>query len=82
MSDSITENADYRAFCEERLQDPYPLFARLRADDPVHWCAPMKLWLVTRYDLCLTGLKDERFSSDRTDLPPTMVSTAATRWSR
>ncbi|MCB1104377.1 MAG: cytochrome P450 [Opitutaceae bacterium] len=68
MSDSITENADYRAFCEERLQDPYPLFARLRADDPVHWCAPMKLWLVTRYDLCLTALKDERFSSDRTDM--------------
>lgn len=64
----LTESADYRAFCEERLQNPYPLFARLRAEDPVHWCAPMKLWLVTRYDLCLTGLKDERFSSDRTDM--------------
>lgn len=68
MSAPLTETADYRAFCEERLQDPYPLFARLRAEDPVHWCAPMKLWLVTRHDLCLAGLKDERFSSNRTDM--------------
>lgn len=68
MSDPIAETADYRAFCEERLQNPYPLFARLRTEDPVHWCAPMKLWLVTRYDLCLEGLKDERFSSNRTDM--------------
>lgn len=68
MSTSLTEEPDYRAFCEERLQDPYPLFARLRAEDPVHWCAPMKLWLVTRHYLCFAGLKDERFSSNRTDM--------------
>ena len=66
MNAPLAETADYRAFCEERLQDPHPLFARLRAEDPVHWCAPMKLWLVTRHDLCLAGLRDERFSSDRT----------------
>ncbi len=68
MSLPLTETADYRAFCEERLQNPHPLFARLRREDPVHWCAPMKLWLVTRYNLCFAGLKDERFSSNRTDM--------------
>lgn len=65
---SLTEDPDYRLFCEERLGNPYPLFDRLRAEDPVHWCAPMKLWLVTGYDDCFAGLRDERFSSDRTDM--------------
>uniref|UniRef100_UPI00404A4D5F cytochrome P450 n=1 Tax=Cephaloticoccus sp. TaxID=1985742 RepID=UPI00404A4D5F len=68
MATLLTEEPDYRAFWEERLQNPYPLFARMRSEDPVHWCAPMKLWLVTRHDLCFTGLKDERFSSNRSDM--------------
>ena len=28
---------DYQLFCEERLQNPYPLFSRMRTEDPVHW---------------------------------------------
>jgi cytochrome P450 len=65
---SLTESPDYREFCEERLGNPYPLFDRLRAEDPVHWCEPMKLWLVTGYADCFAGLRDDRFSSDRTDM--------------
>jgi cytochrome P450 len=30
--------------------DPFPAFARLRAQDPVHWSPAMKAWIVTRYD--------------------------------
>jgi cytochrome P450 len=30
--------------------DPFPAFARLRAEDPVHWSPAMKAWIVTRYD--------------------------------
>lgn len=63
---ALTDDPDYRAFCEERLQNPYPLFHRLRAEDPVHWCEPMKLWLVTRYEDVLAGLRDPRLSSNRT----------------
>ena len=66
MSLSLIAEPDYYLFCEERLGNPYPLFDRLRAEEPVHWCEPMKLWLVTGYDDCFAGLKDERFSSDRT----------------
>jgi cytochrome P450 PksS len=49
-------------------QDPYPIFARLRAEAPV--CRvriPNKLptWLVTRYDDVVDLLKDERFIKDR-----------------
>jgi cytochrome P450 PksS len=48
--------------------DPYPFFARLRAEAPV--CrvpAPDKhnTWLVTRYDDVVALLKDERFIKDR-----------------
>lgn len=30
--------------------DPFPVFARLRREDPVHYSQPMKSWIVTRYD--------------------------------
>src|SRR5262249_58195892 len=49
-------------------EDPFPVFARLRAEAPV--CRvpmPDKLgtWLVTRYDDVVAVLKDERFIKDR-----------------
>jgi pimeloyl-[acyl-carrier protein] synthase len=64
----IELHPDYQEFCQERLQNPYSLFDRLRVEDPVHWCEPMKLWLVTRYDDVLTGLKDTSLSSNRTGM--------------
>ena len=61
-----TTDQDYKQFCEQRLVNPYPFFARLREEDPVHWCEPMKMWLVTRYDDVFDGLRDvERLSSNR-----------------
>lgn len=47
--------------------DPFPFYARLRAESPVH---PVTLpdgrtaWLVTRYDDVAAVLKDERFAKD------------------
>ncbi len=47
--------------------NPYPFYARLRAEAPVFrtklafW---LPVWLVTRYDDVLTVLKDKRFSKD------------------
>ena len=29
--------------------DPFPAFARLQEDDPVHWSASLKAWIITRY---------------------------------
>jgi len=43
--------------------DPYPTYARLRAEDPVHH-APWGGWLVSRYADCVAVLKDPRASSD------------------
>ena len=46
-------------------QDPYPVYATLRREDPVHWDAALGRWLVTRYDDVAAGLRDPRFSSQR-----------------
>jgi cytochrome P450 len=35
---------------EELEHDPYPAYARLRADEPVSWVESVGLWLVTRWD--------------------------------
>jgi len=47
------------------LRDPYPAFARLRAEDPVHWSAPLRAWVLTRYEDVRAALLDARMSSDR-----------------
>lgn len=35
---------------EQLDEDPYPLYARLRRDEPVAWVPAVNLWLVTRAD--------------------------------
>lgn len=46
--------------------DPFPEFARLRAEDPVHWSGAMKAWIVTRYaDVKQVALNNRQISADR-----------------
>jgi pimeloyl-[acyl-carrier protein] synthase len=49
------------------LADPYPLFARIRTADPVHWDVFLHSWVVTRYDDVVHVLR--KFSADRTPSP-------------
>ena len=58
-------SSEYDQFCHGRLADPYPFYQRLRAESPVHWCAPLDCWLVTGYDDVLAGHNDPRLSSDK-----------------
>ena len=45
-------------------QDPYPAFARLRAESPVHWQASSQSWLVARWEDAETVLRaPRRYSS-------------------
>jgi cytochrome P450 len=66
--------------------DPYPLFAQLRADAPVAWCAEPGFWSVSRMDDVLTVATDTAtFCSSKGilvmeigityDTPPTMMHT-------
>jgi cytochrome P450 len=57
---------DFRPEDPDTLSNPYPLFARMRAEDPVHWSPRLKSWVLTRYDdVKSVCLEPERMSSDR-----------------
>lgn len=48
------------------IRNPHPIFARLRAEDPVHWSEPMSGWIVTGYDDIVDGLtSSDVFSAER-----------------
>ena len=65
-STTLTDLPDYDLFCQQRLHNPYPLFARLQDEDPIHYCESMKMWLVTRYEDVFDGIRDTtRLSSSR-----------------
>ncbi len=57
----------YRLLDPEVLGNPYPLFRRLREEDPVHWDPFLHAWVVTRYADVLEVL--HTFSADRTPTP-------------
>ncbi len=61
-------------FSPEVIHDPYTYFARMREEDPVHWNAPYKLWVISKYkDLVWVTRRPELFSSEvfhRDPLPP------------
>ncbi|MGZ4972779.1 MAG: cytochrome P450 [Limisphaerales bacterium] len=56
----------------EVLADPYPLFHRLRTEDPVHWDTFLHSWVVTRYVDVVRVLKE--FSAARTPSPEQLTA--------
>ena len=66
MGQTISEVADdYDLLRPEVVADPYPLYDRLRAEDPVHWSEIYGCWLLTRYADVLQSLRDKRLSNAR-----------------
>lgn len=49
----------------EFFADPYPVYHRLRSQAPVYWSDKLQGWLLTRYDDCLSALRDYRRLSNR-----------------
>src|SRR3954454_25387083 len=47
------------------LADPFPIYARLRDDDPAYWSNYLKGWVLTRYDDVKRVCLDGGMSSDR-----------------
>ncbi|HTN27974.1 MAG TPA: cytochrome P450 [Burkholderiales bacterium] len=47
------------------LADPFPVFARLRDEDPCHWSPRLKSWVLTRYDDVKSVCLGHLMSSDR-----------------
>src|SRR4029077_12831296 len=57
----------YHLLDPEVLADPYPLYHRLRNEDPVHWDPFLHAWVVTRYVDVIHVL--HHFSANRTPTP-------------
>ena len=56
----------------EVLANPYPLYHRLRGEDPVHWDRFLHTWVVTRYVDVINVLHS--FSADRTPTPAQLTT--------
>lgn len=50
------------------VQDPYPVYQRLRDEAPVYWHEITGYWWLTRYDDVWNALRDPRFSSARSNV--------------
>lgn len=78
IGERATSGATYNPLSRSLIQDPYPIYSRLRRRSPVHRSAILGSWVLTRYEDVLAAAKDhERFSNDprwrgtaRSVLPP------------
>jgi cytochrome P450 len=61
----------YHLLDPDVLADPYPLYRRLREEDPVHWDPYLHAWVVTRY--ADVGEVLYRFRAARTPDPDRLV---------
>jgi cytochrome P450 len=62
----------YHLLDPDVLADPYPLYERLRTEDPVHWDPYLHAWVVTRYADVVDVL--QRFLADRTPTPEKLAA--------
>jgi cytochrome P450 len=62
----------YHLLDPEVLANPYPLYHRLRSEDPVHWDYYLHAWVVTRYADVVTVF--QRFSANRTPTPEQLTA--------
>ena len=49
------------------LEDPYPVYHRMRQQDPVYWSEALGHWVLTRYDDVLAATRNAALSSARTE---------------
>jgi cytochrome P450 len=62
----------YRMLDPRVAADPYPLYRRLRDEDPVHWDPYLHTWVATRYADVMTVL--HTCSADRTPTPEQLAA--------
>ena len=55
----------YRPNDPALLANPFPLYRRMRDEDPAHWSPVLKAWVLTRYEDVKRVCLDSQMSSDR-----------------
>jgi cytochrome P450 len=69
-----TEPVEFNPLDPAFIADPYPSYARLRDEDPVHWSELLQGWVITRYDDVAAVLRDPSMSSDIHNAAPTSIT--------
>jgi cytochrome P450 len=62
----------YHLLDPEVLANPYPLYQRLRSEDPVHWDPFLHAWVVTRYADVIAVF--QKFLANRTPTPDQLTA--------
>lgn len=75
IDDPVSELSLYNLLDPDVLANPYPLYAKLRREDPVHWDPFLHAWVVTRYDDVVQVL--HKFQADRTPTPELLEAMGA-----
>lgn len=60
----VSESIDQQLISPEFIDNPYPVYSRLREADPVYYCEVWGVWVLTRFEDTTSILRDtKRFSS-------------------
>jgi cytochrome P450 len=66
MTETKNDSLSLSSLLDPRVKaNPYPLYQRLRTEDPVHWDEPMGFWVLTRYADIEEALRDPRLCKGR-----------------
>ena len=65
MRDSTVASLDYDLLTAENRMDPYPVYARLREEAPIHWSNSLGGWVFTRFDEVHDALDEGDLSAAR-----------------
>ncbi|HZN94360.1 MAG TPA: cytochrome P450, partial [Myxococcales bacterium] len=57
------EAAQIKELIDRAAPSPYPRFAKLRAEDPVHWHERAEVWMLTRHADVSRALRDRRLGN-------------------
>jgi cytochrome P450 len=71
-NESVSSLSLYHLLDPAVLANPYPLFHRLRTEDPVHWDPFLHAWVVTRYKDVVAVL--HHHSAERTPTPEQLTA--------
>ena len=67
--------AVFNPFLPSYQANPYPAYAALRAEDPVHFSAAIQAWVLTTYEDCERVLRDEATFSSSSDTASGQLAT-------
>ena len=59
MTEETVITLDEQLLSPDFFVDPYPVYARLRSEDPVHWSKDWNCWVISRYSDVLACMRQD-----------------------